>query len=198
MKSLASFFFVVFVSLAASSQEANPQLLPEPASWAFERFPLPPGFAPGIPYKGVEELRFSPGMFNKDSSNYFSYAFVAELDNVTIISQNDTRKYLLQYFKGLCASVAKDRKLIIDTARITVTIAKKKRILADETIYDAVLNIFGVFADGASVTLNGEIKVLMNHAAKKTYLIFIASPREKSAAIWKTLYKIQKDFTIVK
>jgi hypothetical protein len=58
------------------------------------------------------------------------------------------------------------------------------------------VNVFGVFADGAPVKLNMEIKVLMNPAAKKTYLIFIASPREKTDAIWKKLYEIQKRFTI--
>ena len=37
----------------------------QPANWEFERFSLPPGFAPGITYKGAEELRFAPGMFKK-------------------------------------------------------------------------------------------------------------------------------------
>src|SRR4029077_5423153 len=101
MKNLLAFLIlIVSFSIAANSQEAKPQLLKEPANWSFERFALPPEFAPTIPYKGVEELRFSPGMFNKDTATYFTYAFVAQLDNVTSISQNDIRDYLLKYFKG--------------------------------------------------------------------------------------------------
>ena len=171
-------------------------MLKEPANWAFERFELPPSFAPGIPYKGVEELRFSPGMFNKDTITYFTYAFVTELDNVTSISQGDINDYLLKYFKGLCNSVAKDRKLVIDTTQVTAVVEKRKDIPASETIYNASVNLFGVFADGAPVKLNMEVKALMNPAAKKTYLIFIASPREKTDAVWNKLYEIQKKFTI--
>ncbi len=58
--------------------------------------------------------------------------------------------------------------------------------------------MFGVFADGAAVKLNMEVKVLMDAADKKIYLIFIASPREKTDAVWKKLYEIQKKFTIPK
>ena len=188
---------VLLVSLSsADAQEANPQLLHKPADWAFERFALPPEFAPSIPYKGAEELRFSPGMFNKDSTTYFTYAFVAQLDYTTAISQNDARNYLLKYFKGLCAVTARDRKLTIDTTAITVNVEKKKSIAAGETIYNASLNIFGVFVDGAPVKLNMEVKVLISMAAKKTYLVVIASPHEKTDAVWEKLYEIQTEFTM--
>jgi hypothetical protein len=192
---LVSIIFIVSFSNTVQSQEVKPQLLKEPASWEFERFPLPPGFAPGIPYKGVEELRFSPGMFKKDSATYFTYAFVAQLDSVTAISQAEIHDYLFKYFKGLCSSTAKDRKLVIDTTKIAVTTEKKKGLMAGEVVYTGSLDIFGVFADGAPVTLNMEMKVVKDMAAKKTYLIFIASPLDKGNAIWKDLYKIQKEFT---
>jgi hypothetical protein len=197
MKNLLAFLIlIVSLPIAAKAQGAKPQLLKEPANWTFERFALPPEFAPGFPYKGVEELRFSPGMFNKDSTAYFTYAFVAQLDNVTTISQANIRDYLLKYFKGLCSSVAKDRKLVIDTSQIVVTIEKKKGTAANEIIYNASVNVFGVFADGAPVKLNMEVKALMNEPAKKTYLLFIASPREKKDAVWKNIYQIQKDFIV--
>jgi hypothetical protein len=192
---LAIVVFIVSLSLAAQGQQATPQLLKEPADWSFERFALPPSFAPGFPYKGVEELRFSPGVFNKDSTDYFTYAFVAQLDSTTTISLDNIRNYLLNYFKGLCSSTANDRKLVIDTSKITVFVEKKKGTHNNE-IYNALLNVFGVFADAAPVKLNMEVKVLVNTAAKKTYLIFIASPHEKTDDVWKELYKIQKDFAI--
>ena len=197
MKNLLTLLIaIVCLSVAAQAQEHKPQLLKEPANWEFERFALPPAFAPGITYKGAEELRFAPGMFNKDSANYFTYAFVTQLDNVTAISQTDIQDYLLNYYKGLCSITAMDRKLVIDTTQITAVVEKKKDIPANETIYKASMNIFGVFADGAAVKLNLEVKVLMAAAAKRTYLVVIASPREKTAAVWKTLYVIQKNFTI--
>ncbi len=193
-KVVAILIFTVSLSLAYSQDK--PQLLKEPATWAFERFALPPVFAPNIRFRGVEELRFSPGMFKKDSTDYFTYAFVAQLDSTISISQNGIRNYLLNYFTGLCRSTANDRKLGIDTSKITVFVEKKKGLPRSEIIYNALLNIFGVFADGAPVKLNMEVKVLMNIAAKKTYLICIASPQQKTDYVWKELYEIQKDFVV--
>jgi hypothetical protein len=195
-KSLAALSFILPLSLAAQEQRATPQLLKEPANWEFERFALPPAFAPGLPFKGAEELRFSPGMFKKDSTEYFTYAFVAELENTASISQNDIRNYLLNYFKGLCSATARDRKLVVDTSKITVATERKKSGTDQDTVYNTLLNVFGVFADGAPIKLNMEVKVLMNSAAKKTYLFFIASPHEKNHDVWKGLYALQKKFIV--
>lgn len=199
MKNIIVFFGLVLVlSTSANGQDAKSEFLKSPANWEFERFALPPSFATNFPYKGVEELRFAPGMFNKDSSNYFSYAFVAQLENTSSITQEQVRNYLLSYFKGLCVATAKDRKLSIDSSAINVSIQPKKGNSKSETIYNVVLNVFGVFADGAPIELNAEIKLLHDVKALKTYLVFIASPQQKTAAIWKELYSIQKNVSIPK
>ena len=196
MKKIAVLFTLALCfSFAAKAQHATPQLLKEPSTWEFERFNLPPSFATGIPFKGVEELRFAPGMFKKDSADYFTYAFVAQLDSTTNISHREITNYMLSYFKGLCSSVAAEKKMTIDTSKITVW-DERRKANKEERIYDAVLNIFGVFTDGAPVTLNAEVKVLTNITARKTYLIFITSPQPKTDAVWKQLYKIQKSFVI--
>jgi hypothetical protein len=202
----------LLVSLGVRGQgTAKPEYLTGPASWQFERFALPPSFEPAFPYKGVEELRFSPGMFNKDSANYFSYAFVARLDNTPAFMQEQVKNYLLIYFKGLCASTAKQRNLSIDTSQITVLTEPGVRIpgspptpgSAEKRInnsgpptFNALLRIFGVFADGAPVRLNAEVKVLSDSKTQTTFLVFIASPQPKSHPIWQQLYQIQKDFAI--
>ena len=196
-KSLVS-LIMVFLTIAARSQDHKPTLLPEPATWEFERFQLPPTFAPGIPYKGVEELRFAPGFYKKDTATYFAYAFVAQLDDVTAISQDDVKDYLLKYYTGLCSIVAKDRKLVIDTTQISAAVEKKKDSPANEIIYNASVNMFGVFTDGAALKLNLEVKVLINAATRKTYLVILASPRGKTDAAWKKLYEIRQQFTLPK
>jgi hypothetical protein len=196
-KTIIITFCAVIISTVLRAQNQTAQLLKGPSNWQFERFTLPPEFAPNIPYKGVEELRFSPGMFVKDSANYFTYAFVAELDNITSISQDDIKNYLLEYFKGLCSNTAKERKLSIDTSKISVSIDKNTNTGKDVR-YNATLDIFGVFADGAPVTLNAEIKVLNDKPASKTYLVYVASPLNKTDPAWTKLRSIQNDFTIPK
>ena len=44
--------------------------------WKGERIRLPPAFAPAMKLKGIEEIRFAPGMFQAQSDSFFSYAFV--------------------------------------------------------------------------------------------------------------------------
>ena len=196
MKNEIALVFLFLLSLAVKGQDTKAVLLKEPSAWEFERFPLPPAFSSNFPYKGVEELRFSPGMFKKEAPDYFSYAFVAQLDNTSSISQQEVKEYLLSYFKGLCASTAKQRNLSIDTSLVKVSIEKKSKTSANAALYNAVMNVFGVFADGAPVKLNAEIKVLNDLKAKRTYLIFITSPKEKTDSIWQQLYAIQNAFTI--
>ena len=196
MKNIITALFLLVASLTVKAQNTKAEFLKEPSTWEFERFALPPSFSSDFPYKGVEELRFSPGMFNKDSSGYFSYAFVAQLDNTSSMTQSEVKNYLLTYFKGLCASTAKQRNLSIDTSQVNVSIEKENKTSSNTAIYNAALNVFGVFADGAPVRLNAEVKTVNDLKARKTYLVFIASPKEKTNSIWQQLYTIQNAFSI--
>jgi hypothetical protein len=196
MKKVCLFVLCTFCFLLGIHAQSKPQILSEPANWQFEQFPLAPSFAPTIPYKGLEELRFSPNMFTKDAVGYFTYAFAARLDNTKSVAQADIKNYLLVYFKGLCSSTARDRKLKpVDTSAISVSIERKKTA-AGETIYNVILHAFGVFADGAPVTLNMEVKVLNDLPHQSVYLLFIVCPQPKTDALWQELYKIQKEFVV--
>lgn len=196
MKKLFVFLILTISEFSLWAQEHKPELLPQPEKWEFERFPLPPAFAPAITYRGVEELRFAPGMFVKDSSLYFTYVFVVQLENVVTISQAEIHDYLLNYYRGLCRVTASDRKLTIDTTQIDVTVEKQKDVSSSEPIYNAKANIFGVFADGAPVKLNLEIKVLTDSPGKRTYLYIIASPHKKTDPTWKKLLQLRKEFNL--
>jgi hypothetical protein len=192
--------WILFLSVAILpvlfSQEIKPKLLKLPDNWEFERFSLPPSFAPGIKYKGFEELRFAPGMFKKDSLDYFTYIFVASIDSLKDISRKDVQAYLVNYYKGLCGTVAKDNKLTIDISKITAVITRKRTLSSKTIIYDSSLTIFGVFADGALLKLNMEIKVVKDMPHQKIYLLFVTSPQPKTSAVWDKLYEIQRNFKI--
>lgn len=182
-----------------SAQNTKPDLLLEPEGWEFERFGLPPTFAPAITYHGFEELRFSPGMFKKDSADYWSYIFVSAIDQIKDPGEEDLLNYVVGYYKGLCATVAKDNKLTIDTSRIKATINKSVSNSASGPggpaggiVFESIVELFGVFADAAPVTLNLEIQVFQDDAEKRTLLFFIASPQSKTSPIWKNLYGLRE------
>src|SRR5689334_9492619 len=58
-----------------------PYHLPIPENWGIERFSIPISFAPTIPYKGVEDIRFTPGWGKAGSEEYWTYSFLWWLDD---------------------------------------------------------------------------------------------------------------------
>jgi hypothetical protein len=60
---------VTCLSLVLLTVQAEPQPKPEllpsaPKGWRFERIDFPLPFAPDLPHRGFEELRFAPGITN--------------------------------------------------------------------------------------------------------------------------------------
>lgn len=167
-----------------------------PATWQFEQFSLPPEFAPSVRYHGHEELRFSPGWDKKEAADYFTIIWGFRFDDTKRVSQADIKQFLLAYFRGLCGSTARARHLSpVDTSGISVSMEKKPG--ADKSaIYDLTLHLFGVFADGAPVKLNGEIKVMEDGAHEKVYLLMVASSKDKTDPVWEPLYKVQREFVM--
>jgi hypothetical protein len=185
-KVVAIFIVVLYLSPGAKAQRDTAQLLKEPAAWEFQRF---------VDTLVVTELRYSPGMFNSDAPDYFTHAMAVRADSTTAFSPDDISEYLRNYFKAICSAANDDRKLSIDTSKITATVEKKKGIPGNQNIYNIVLHIFSAFGDGRPITLLAEGKVLINKPAQRTYVIFIFSQLAKTNATWKGLYKIQKDFS---
>lgn len=174
-----------------AQQQHTPVFLHEPANWEYEQFPLPPSFAPAITYEGIEELRFAPGMFKKDSANYYTYIFMAVIEGSPVITEKEVQHYLVNYYRGLSATVANDRKLNIDTSKITALAVRPHPVKSVVQDFDAAVTTFGVFDDGAVVTLNMEITAIPDSKRKKTFLIFLASPKARNEPIWKELYDIR-------
>jgi hypothetical protein len=81
---LRSAAFLTLVTLCATASPAKaPETPPAPAvrsaggfdwpvpeGWKRETIPFPLDFAPGLSFRGVEELRFAPGFFDPAASSY--------------------------------------------------------------------------------------------------------------------------------
>src|SRR5262247_172396 len=86
-------------SVLTVTAQSKPVLLTTPANWRFEQFLLPPEFAPTVKYKGIEELRFSPGWGQRGAPDYFTLVFGVRFDNTKSVSMADIKDYLLTYFR---------------------------------------------------------------------------------------------------
>src|SRR6187431_1090728 len=105
----------LMLAAIAAEPQPQPELLPQtPADWRFERIDFPLSFAPELKYKGFEELRFAPGMFKPDSDTYFTYIFAMKITDEVALDAAALQALLETYFRGLCRTVAKEKKFDID------------------------------------------------------------------------------------
>jgi hypothetical protein len=88
-----------------------PYTLGFPKGWDVERFLIPIEFAPSIPYKGVEDIRFTPGWGNAKSNEYWSYAFLWYLEGKPAFSAEAVANNLKAYYTGLIGRNIEPRKI---------------------------------------------------------------------------------------
>ena len=180
----------------APAGQGNPSLLPKTQEgWRYERLAFPLTFAPDLKYKGFEELRFAPGMFNPQSDTYFTYIFAVRLEGEHKIDSDFVRTFLLEYYRGLCAAVGADLDPPLDLEKISVSVKKGKDQRTGAEVFLSEVVMFDAFVTGKPLTLNVEIVAADDPNAKATCLFALASPKPKSEKIWKLLYGLRPRFT---
>lgn len=102
---------VLLLLLAACGATSHPKPeaptapWPVPSGWRTESFAFPIDFAPTLAHRGVEELRFAPGMFTPGDPGYWSYAFVWRLDDPADLAPDALAAELTTYYAGLAKAL---------------------------------------------------------------------------------------------
>ena len=165
-----------------------------PDGWDVERFPVPIDFAPQIPYKGVEDIRFAPGWGDKNSEEYWSYAFLWWLEINTKVSAAALQENLKAYYSGLVARNISRRNIPAD--KLVTTVANIKKIKTDtrdlET-YSGTINMLDYMTQSPMI-LNVFIHVKSCPVQNHTALFFEISPKPFSHLIWQKLNQLWTDF----
>ena len=196
--------FLVFAAL--SLEAAKPPLLqqfvikkPTP-QWFGERIMLPPGFAPKMKLKGIEEIRFSPGMFKATEKDFFSYVFLFALEPKPELTADVLRGELLTYYLGLSKNVMRNPKL--DTSKFTVKLESLKengstpKGALDVKSYRAQVYWLEPFATKKMQTLHFELQIWKYKGSPYNYLFVCASPQKTGEPIWKTMRGIRASIAI--
>lgn len=171
-----------------------------PAGWKGEQITLPPSFAREMKFKGIEEARFSPGMFQEKSNTFFSYFFVFEIDPGTELTQKNIEGELLTYYQGLSSTIYKSRKKEIDTSGFTCKLTKAtpvdplKIYPPGLTEYVATVNWTEPFVTQKPQTLNLIIQTWTDKTTGNGYLFACVSPQDMKARIWQTMRNIRDTF----
>lgn len=151
------------------------------ASWTSEIIELPPDFAPNLP-KGVEELRFAPGMFDAQAEDYWSYVFVLRLEE-EVGGLSEVQSLLDHYYVGLITTVARSRDLTLNQPAATVEVST----FGDQQ-YRAKVDLVDAFVTGQPITIHMNIE-LKDHGNGSHFLAAV-SPQPRHHDIWKALDEV--------
>ncbi|MBX3230478.1 MAG: hypothetical protein KIT84_02905 [Labilithrix sp.] len=170
---------------AASAVETGPAFSwPIPDGWRAETIPFPLGFAPSIPYRGVEELRFAPRFFDPSSPTYFTYSFAFVLEGTPAIGPEVFASDLHTYFTGLASAVTGAPS---DPSLHVATIAEG----ADGRLRGTVRTI-DAFGDRRTLDLHLEAETFT--CGERRVVIASLSPHAPASPIWSALATVRGSF----
>jgi hypothetical protein len=201
MKRLAIMMFCLF-SVAICAQDIThefdghkweaPYALAIPKDWTIERFLIPISFAPQIPYKGIEDIRFAPGWGKATSDEYWSYAFLWYLEGAVEMDSQIISNNLRVYYTGLIAingSKIPAEKMI----PVVTSFRETGRVEGDLRTFTGRIEMLD-YMEQKPIVLNCKAHLRSCMGEKKTFLFCELSPKPLSHYIWLNLDKLWIDF----
>lgn len=170
-----------------------------PSGWTSERFSIPIDFAPNIPYKGVEDLRFAPGWAKRTSADYWSYAYLWWLEGKPKINVASLRKNLTAYYSGLVAKNINSKHIVPSKVIPTTVILKKIKssVINSSQLYSGTITMLDYMTQ-SPIKLNCLIHVTTYNRQNYTAVFFELSPNSVDHIIWQQLHAIQGSFSFQK
>lgn len=198
MRSLAIMTFVV-LSNAVHADDVPP--IKAPAGWNSEKLDLPTSFAPTMKLKGVEDIRFAPGMLKPKSDSFFSYTILFWVPEKQVVTQKLLEQELLTYYQGLCKAVLRDQR--VDTSKFTMVLKPVKQpakapkpafLNHDRQDFTGKLTWVEPFVTKKSQTLVFDVQSWHCPESKHRAVFICVSPQPKTATIWKSMRDIRAAF----
>jgi hypothetical protein len=175
-----------------------PYYLPIPKDWTFERFLVPPSFASAIQYKGVEDIRFTPGWSKIESNEYWSYAFLWFLDDAKEFDSKTLENNLTAYYIGLFnINTDKSKTDTTKLIQVNVSISSKKAENEDRKTFEGVVKM-NDYMTKKPISLNLIIHIKSCEAQNKTFAFFELSPKPYSDNVWNDLNQLWLNFKCIK
>ena len=197
-------FSIYLISFQAFGQSSNitfdgktwkpPYSLSIPQGWDVERFLVPPSFAAQIQYKGIEDIRFTPGWGNAKSPEYWSYTFLWFLDSLPKINKKILQTNLKKYYTGLIKTNLDPKKIPAEGILETKTsIRKIKTVNGDLKTFSGTIEMLD-YMQQKPIVLNCLIHFKPYKSKNKTIVFYELSPKLFSDNIWISLNKLWADF----
>lgn len=172
-----------------------PYSLNFPKGWDVERFLIPIEFAPQIPYKGIEDIRFTPGWSKVKTDEYWTYAFLWYLDDKPKTNAKIVEHNLKAYYTGLVGSNIVPRKITADKlVPVKTEIKKVKTDKGDLKTFRGTIYMLD-YMEQKPITLNCIVHLKSCSGQNKTFIFHEISPKPFSDNIWQSLNQLWTDFS---
>lgn len=201
---ILSLLAVVLCGSPLCAQEAKNAKFTLKTEWKGERITLPADFAPDMKLKGIEEIRFAPGMFEADSETFFSYVFAFAVSADQQLSKAVIEAEMLAYYRGLAGGLLKRKGKEVDVSKFTFKMEQSKAAVNAPTVvkaesvtqYVGKLDWIEPFATAKPQILHFELQAWSDAKTKSNYLFVCTSPKAiaDESAIWKEMRKIRSAF----
>ena len=197
------FVVATLLFLKTSGQKVNeefegkkweaPYALDTIKGWDVERFLIPISFAPSIPYKGVEDIRFTPGWAKKTTNEYWSYAFLWYLDGKPAFDSKTIENNLKTYYTGLITVNSDSSKIADKLFPVTATIKSRNTEKEDLKTFEGSVTMLD-YMSKQPITLNVVIHIRSCAGKDKTFVFHEISPMPYSDEVWKRLHQLWMNF----
>ena len=197
------FAIALFLFLKTSGQNTNeefdgkkweaPYVLDTLKGWGIERFLIPISFAPSIPYKGVEDIRFTPGWAKKATNEYWSYAFLWYLDGTVALDAKTIENNLKAYYTGLIKVNSDSSKIADKLFRVTSSIRSRNTEKGDLKTFEGSVTMLD-YMSKQPITLNVVIHIRTCAGKDKTFVFHETSPMPYSDDVWTRLHQLWVNF----
>lgn len=187
MKKLVFILLVLSqVCLLYSQEKENIDLLVTEDSWRKEAFRFPMLFAQEVNFDGVADVRFTKGWEDKNSPNFWSYAFAWKISIDQPLSELDIENYMQLYFDGLMNVVKKDKSQVLPA---TLALFSSLEI-PGSTIYKGKISFHDAFFTEEMMILNVQCHYTYCSDQDISVYKFKLSPKPLDSTVWQHINKV--------
>lgn len=179
-KFLFTILLMTYSFFLIGQEKEDINLLVTEDSWRKESFRFPMPFAKAVDFDGVADVRFAKGWEDKNSPNFWAYAFGWKIAIDEKLTETDIEKYMQLYFDGLMNVVIKDKSKVIPPTITLFTSIES----AEGIDYKGKIRFYDAFFTQEMMTLNVQGKYRYCKELDKSIYIFKLSPQQLDSAVW--------------
>ena len=189
MKKQFIFLLTLLYSVVLFGQDYEDlYLLEADSTWLKEVIKFPLGFAQEINFQGYEDLRFAKNWSKPEGEEFFTYAFVWNINltktpTVEIIESN-----MKLYYDGLMSAVNKEKDFVVPKTEVEFNqIKNNSKLLA----FVGEINVHDSFFTRKIITLNVTVETTYCEEQNKYIMLFRISTVNFENKIWDKLNAIK-------